>query len=259
MQSFLAGHDVTLTFNASTLGLTLTSASYRVVDEDGIELISATGVSTSTPAAVGITVPAVKNSIVAGKGAAARTVELTLVGTGLASGCALMTSSYAITLANRLIVPSVSFQNLTSAELLAMDLASLDGWNGASDTQKVAALIEARERLCKLHFRFDPLDWQNRVTGWFPDYKDFALITLDEFNALDERFRLALKRAQVVEASELIGRSEDLMNRDAGVVSVTIGDSSRTYLQQKAARYPVSGRAMSILSRYLAAKRLTRT
>lgn len=265
MLSFLADQDIAVVFDLTLSDLTATALEYRVVDHDGEELVArASTAYTPGDQTKTITVPAALNALPVGVVAAARTVYLYITGTGGAAGEVRLSQSYRIVAEDDLPVPSASFQSLASADMIAADLLDVTAYTGASDSDRAAALRQARDNLCQLHFRFE-VDKQRASYGigggvFERDGFDLGEVTLSELNALPAEFRSALKRAQVLDAAWILGRLGDdvAAQRDQGLVSITIGESSRTYTRQKPPRSAASPRAVRVLSAWLAPLRVVR-
>lgn len=264
MLTFLAGQDTIATLSLEDTGLELTALSYKVVDQDDIEIVPLTILTgwAVDDAEVAITVPAVSNALTAGKTISARSVILYLVGTGAAAGRMSKRVTYALVAEDRLPTPTASFQSLLSADMVASDMVNVDAWDTATDTQKVVVLMEARNRLVQLRYRWCPDDFQRRMNPTIElDEYEFNQMSESSWAAMDPQFKQAMKRAQVMEAVGLLGSDQDATFRAAGVTSITIGESSRTYLRTRdaASKMPLSLRAMQILEQFLAPHRLVRT
>lgn len=263
MQSFLADQDITLTFDLVPTGMSVQSIEMEVVDHEGVVLsakapIGAFVAASPTVAAI---VLATFNDLDATENAAARTINLYLTGTGLAAGIALLSASYRLVHEDRLPVPEASFQTLAGADMVAEDMVNLSAWATATDQAKVSALMESRHQIAAMRYHYVPDDWQSRVTA-VVDCPDLDGLSANEFAQLDAAFRAALRRAQVLQADEFLARgaSADAAYQDAGVVSIVIGESSRTYSRTRTAAQSraVGSRALSVLSRFLAAPRVGR-
>jgi hypothetical protein len=262
MQSFLSDQDITVNFDLSTVEMTVTGVEYRVEDQDGIELVPrgplTSYVAPATEAAV--TIDALMNSL-GDETALARTVQLFVSGTGAAAGETMLRASYRIVAAERLPVPEASFQTLAGAEMVALDLINVSAFVNASDSDKTAALMSAHNSLSRLPFHNTDDTTRSRAgTGLVDSRINLNDITASEWAAIDPDFKSALKRAQVIEASELLSAADDQFAslREQGVTSITIGESSRTYTHQRIANIGVSHRALRLLSRYLAGRRIAR-
>lgn len=265
MQGFLPDQNITLTFDVSSSGMEIVSVDYAVFDNADVQVVSRRAIAgvTSATTEVAVTILAVNNALPVGQTIASRVVTLWITGTGLSAGTVTQRASYVLLALDRLPVPSLSFQSLAAADMIAYDLAKVPSWGSATDSQKINAMLEARNRLVRLRYSWTPGDWQNRVSPYaeLVDERLFNEMTELDWADLDAQFKVALQRAQVLEAESLLTVDSDAEYRAAGVVSVTIGESSRTFLRSMSgsAKLPVCARAMKVLSRYLAAPGLTRT
>jgi hypothetical protein len=268
MQVFLADQDIRVTFDLTELELEPTSVEYRVVDGDDVELIAQTiaGDFVVGSGEYVLTVPAANNQVAPvapydGRtfvpATAARTVYLWVTGTGAASGTVLLQQHYLLTLEDRLLVPQSSFQTLAGAEQVALDLVQIDAWEAASERDKIGALMQARDHIASMSFRFKPEDWQSRVMP-VTSLHDFAFMTADEWATMDANFKRDLKRAQVIEAAHILEADEHENAREQGIVSKTVGESSTTYRQTRRAQMPLCDRAMRVLAKYISAPRIGR-
>jgi hypothetical protein len=263
MQTFLSGQDIVLSFDLSLTGLTPTAVEVEVLDHEGAVLAArAPLVGWVAPATeASVTVVAVNNAVAVGSSVAARTVHVFVIGTGGVAGEALMSESYRLVLQDRLPIPEASFQTFAGAEMEALDMINLSGWAAASESDKISALMEARHRIAGMRFHYVPDDWQSRVMTTI-DYSSLSDLTASDWSGVDPIFKRALRRAQVIEADAVIARgvNQDQQFQDQGVVSIVIGESSRTYARTRPASAvrPVCGRALSVLSRFLAPARIGR-
>lgn len=262
MQSFLADQDIVVSFDLTEVDLTITGLEYRVEDQDGVALVPRTTLS-YTPGAqeASVTVTAVNNTVPASATAGARTVYLYVTGTGSAAGETMLRASYRVVAEDRLPVPEASFQTLAGAEMVALDMINVDAFINASDSHKIAALMSAHERLAALPLSLGSDNYRYRA-GWglVDDKFNLSDITASEWETLDPTFKAVIKRAQVIEASELLSAAADQFTelRAQGVTSVTIGESSRTWTNARVANLGVSHRAMRTLSKYLSGRRIAR-
>lgn len=226
---------------------------YRVLDERRVELVGETSISLDGNAVEAqITVPANVNTIDADARRRIFTVELTLTLVG--GAIKKLRQSYAIQGDIALRVPTESFQTLPEAMGTALDLGNITGWDAASDAVKTTALIQAHHNIGLLNF-----DIQQATE--FPDFPaleddnldvgPFELMTLEEFDALPESFLSALKRAQIVEANDLLGGDKTSKLREQGVLKKTVGESSTTFVATIATRKTVCADAKRMLARYI--------
>lgn len=244
MIDVLSGAATALTFNLADAGLTPVSATYRIRNVDGSLVLGLTDVVGFDPTAseVVVNVPGVFNELQPGELFGARTIELLVVGEGAFASTVHMTQSYRLITTNSLVSPVNSFVTLTGAEVVATTLVQVPAWLEATDSQKTAALIDAHRRLCSLVYKEDVVD---------PDVV-LSDLSLPEFTLLDAGFRSALQIAQVVQAVDLMTSTEDQTLREAGVLQIKSGESSRTFRAAYVRQRAVCDRARIILSRYLA-------
>lgn len=253
MQTYLAGNTVVVTVplvDETGELVAATAASYKVIDEVGGTIVPLTAVPgfTGTESEVAITVTSAQNTLGLTQSVGAREVQLILT---TATGTVLLSAGYRVSVADRLIVPSMSFQSLTSAEMVAADLNSIPGWKAASNPERVSAMLEAHRRLCQYVYSYSADDWQSRVNAEI-DIDELDELTPSEFTALPIEFSRALKIAQVYEANEILGGDPTAAARGAGLLSDRVGETEQRYRDSKAARYVVGGRALSTISKFLA-------
>lgn len=259
MQTYLAGQDITLEFPFDTVDGVVNAVAYRIVDDEGVEILARTPVATfvaGSPSVL-ISIPATLNSVPEDRNAVAREIQLDLTVAGGASATVPMDTSYRLVPRERLSVPKTSLLTRSGADLLALDMVNLPWFTAAGDDQKTSALMQARINIGSLSFHYDFSDWQSRVGGSL-DLQSIDDLSDSEWASLDAGFRDALQRAQLVEADDLLNGSLERQHAASGVVSIVVGESSRTYRAGVLSRQVVCRRALDILARYLAAKRIGR-
>jgi len=276
---FLNNTDVTLTIDlADSSGnpLNVDAVQYRVVDQDGNVLVTQSALAgfTAGDLQATVTIPANKNQLASGSVREVRTIELICQSQ---SGTIGLVKSYGIEALDPLKVPDTSFQSYASAELMAMSIPNLAAYNAASEQEKIAALMDAREHIVQLNFgllnsntNFSQDQLQYVPEGSFQSSYvarnslflfngNLALLDQSQFNQLPEKFKRALRQAQVVEANAILGGEPDDTKRGAGIVEEQIGDTRTKYGQGSALRLPVCRRALGYLSYYVTfAKRIGR-
>lgn len=286
MQVYLAGTPVTLVVplkDGNGNSLTVDSIEYRVVDQDGLEVVAQVALFTfSGESEAVIEIPAEVNNIapvptdltasqidtfnVRG----ARTVELFL---SVASNTILLNASYVLEPASPLVVGVNTFQTLTQAELSAMSVPNLAGWSSATDRDKMAALVDARSHIAMLSFSL-----LNSNAGWGQDSLNYVAegsyptsyvggqslfvlngnltqLTPSQYDKLPPRFKAALCLAQVAEADSILGGDPtDALRRD-GLLSDAVGETRQTYRAGKPLDMPVCKRALRFLSQFITLSR----
>jgi hypothetical protein len=239
------------------VGATPASGRYRLFDGAETLLLDWTPLVIQEGDVEGsVTLAAELNQLGAGQSRVAREMryELTL------SGGALIQKSILYVVGN-VAEPSVlvnSFQSYASAMMIADDLPQLSGnWHIATDRQRKIALIDAYARLIKIRFKNLAGDGvviaQNRhiVENDSLGRIDLSTFSVDEFVALPERFLLALYRAQVLQADDILGADPIQDRRKSGLMSETVGESSNMYRPGTPIMWQMSRRALEALSGYL--------
>lgn len=180
-----------------------------------------------------------------------RTVEFRLKLVG--GNVVLRKVVYALEPSDVLITGLNSFQTYSEAELVALSIPSLPGWEGADEQARIAALIEARLRINRLQFR-DVSRGQNHLGGELL-VGDLSLLAPRDFKNLSARLRAALCKAQVAEADTLLGGDPESERRRSGLVHETVGESAQTWRASKPLELPVSRKALSYLSGFITMSR----
>lgn len=287
MELYLTGTDVNLSvplLDKNGNALTVNSITYRVVDQDGVELVPITALATfiAGSAAATVLILAAQNTIVEVPADAAitskqidtfntreaRIVEMQCL---LSSGnTTILNAAYGLEHADPLRVGINSFQPLTKAELTALDISGLTGWAAASDQEKIAALITARAHIVQLNFWMlnSNSNWgQNSLSyvpegGYVTPYAsvggnafifngNLSLLTPTQYGRLPERFKTALRLAQVAEADSILGGDPVELRRREGLLLESIGESKQMFRTGKPLDLPVSKRALRYLSAFV--------
>lgn len=288
MEIYLTGTDVSLAVNMNDRNgnpLDVASITYEVVNQSGASVIAVSalaGFVTSDAKAL-IVVPGVFNTIVEVPADSAitskmidtfntrevRTVKLYCL---LSSNNTItLTASYVLEHSDPLRVGINSFQALPYAELTVMDIPNTPGWDGASDQDKIGAMVAARNHICQLNF------WLlNSNTNWGQDNLNFvpdgsylspyvsagnnsmfifngnlALLTPLQYSHLPARFQMALRLGQVAEADSLLGGDPLSQRRQDGLLLESVGDVKQMFRAGKPIELPVSKRALRYLSAFV--------
>lgn len=291
MDIYFAGTPVTLSVplqDDSGNALNIASVDYRVVAQDGSEKVARANLAgfVSGSAEAIISVPASANQIAAIPSnipygqidqfntREARTVELFV--TDALGNTMIIARSYALEPSDVLIVGLNSFQTLSQADLMALEIPNTLGWSEASVKDKIAALIEARVRICQLRFTLigsnvnfgqDNLNyvpegaWPTPYAGagMFMFNGNLALMTPANFVRLPPRFKTALSKAQVAEADAILGGDPVDKRRQEGLILESIGEVKQMFRSGKPLDLPVSKRALRYLSPFVSfSKRIGR-
>lgn len=270
MNVFLAATDVQLSIDlvdADGNTLDVSAVSYRVTSAEGAELVPLTALTgfVAGSTQVEVDVPAAQNTLDAGELRDLRTVDLACTVDG---NTVLVQASYIVQVADPLQVGVNSFQTIAQADFNAQIMPNLAGWAAASREQRMAALIDARLHICQLAFTNingrgqGYLDWApegTRDSFWLGDGFDLAGFTATQFQSLPERFRVALRQAQIAEADAILGGDPIDDKRRAGVVLDSIGESRLMFRPTAPLNLPVCRRALGYLSGFVTfSKRIAR-
>lgn len=239
MLAFAPNTSATLSIpllDANSLPLTADAVSYQVTDQSGAERVPLTVLvlpdgPTDT---VELTLPGAINGLAVGASRELRVVTLSIT---TETGPATVVYRYLVKAEDALGVMKNSFQTFSQALLLGTEMVNMEAWDAASDDRKQAALADAYRAICKLRFDWTPHDM---------DKLDEA-----QFMNLDERFRSALCRAQVIEANARLGGTDVSDLRREGLMSATVGEVSQMFRPSKPLVLPISHRALQVLAGYI--------
>ncbi len=267
---YLSGTDVSVVIPfADQAGnqLAVTSAKYRVTNQAGVELTPPTDATLETDAAsVTVQIPAAKNTVAVGATREIRNVELYCV---VGGNTVILSQAYALTSTAPLQTGLNSFQTYSEALLTALDIPALEAWDGASEDQRIAALIDARERIVQLNFNLlnSNVNFGQDSLQYVPEGQyqssyvarnslfifngNLAILTPQQFMTLPERFKTALRKAQVAEADRILGGDPYDEKRQSGLVMEQVGESRQMFRAGKALTLPVCRRALGYLSYYV--------
>jgi hypothetical protein len=164
----------------------------------------------------------------------------------------MLTKSYALEPTEALIVGINSFQTLPQAELTSLDVPNTPGWDAASDRERIAALVDARVRICQLSFSLSGSLAQNNIGYGVSDGAgDLAALTPTQYVNLSVRLRVALAKAQLAEADAILGGDPAEIKRQEGITLDVVGESRQAYRQGKPLDLPISKRALRYLSKFI--------
>ena len=271
MNVFSASTDVTVSVplaDKSGNALTVDAVTYRVVDQDGQVIVPDTPLASfaAGSAAAVIVVPAEKNSLAVGVPNALRNLVLEC---RIGANTVVIQDAYGIEVEDPLVVGINSFQTIAQARFTAMGLIDIPSWEAADDRSQILALIEARAHIIRLSFRAlnSNVNWGQDSLNFVPEGNrdvsyvgrsdmfnfngSLELLTAEQFKKLPTYFMDALRRAQVVEANEILGGDSIASRRRLGLVQDNVGESRQTFRASKPLELPVCARALQFLSRYV--------
>lgn len=224
-------------FKNSNTGIDITpvSVTYKVYDESKAEIIASTSYTfgaDDTEAA--ITVPGSSNTLGVEDDRILRVIVLKMT---TADGSIYSnTYTYVIEHTDVLDVMWNSYQTYEQAQLSAMNIASLPGWDAATEIDRKSALAEAFHMLGKLTYKAT-LDLNSNDAA--------------EFLAFDEDFVSSVRLAQVAEADHLLGGSPSDTLRSEGLMAKSVGESSQMFRAGKPISLPVCAKALRLLTGYI--------
>lgn len=158
--------------------------------------------------------------------------------------------SYMIAPREKLIAGLNSFQSLRESYLTALSIPNTTAWTTASEEDRIAAMIEARLRICA--YQFSDVTLGQSYLGQEVGISDLSRLPPKEFAKLTSRFRKALRLAQVAEADELLGGGDQASSlRRDGLISQTIGETQEVYRNSKPISLQVSKATLRYLSQYI--------
>lgn len=225
------------------------SVSYRVLDAAGNEVIPSTplAVDTDRPAVAKISIDPTLNQVAEGASRAMRVVQVFVT---TASGLVRLADEYVIERDEILEVNRNSFQTYASAILTGMDLPNIPGWGRAAKTERVAAMIQARQNIASLRYRYYFANEQEFLSS-STRVRDLTQLSDSEWSSLRADFRGALARAQVLEADHLLGGDPIGDLRAAGIISKSTGESKAFFRANvRPIDGPICRRAAKELSKF---------
>jgi hypothetical protein len=276
---YLADTEVTLTIDlidAAGNELSVNSVQYSVLDMNGEALVPQASLATFTSGdsqAVVVITDSI-NALTSPNTREIRTVELRCE---TDTGTIGISKTYAIETTDPLAIPDTSFQTFPMAQLTALDIPNIAAFNAASESEQIAALMDAREHIVQLNFNMlnSNVNFGQDSLHYVPEGSfqsayvarnslflfngNLNLLNETQFNQLPEKFKRALRQAQVVEANAILGGEPDDAKRSLGIVEEKIGESTIKFGQGAKLSLPVCKRALGYLSYYVSfAKRIGR-
>lgn len=256
MKIFGAGVDVTVTIplvdsGGNAYGID-GSVSYRVLDQLDVEIkpSSVLGTYVDGDIEVSITVWAALNALQGDNLREARSIELSFSD---GTNNVILKDFYVIEASQVLLVGVNSFQTYSEAMVSGLECVGIDAWDVADETQRIAALLDAKMHIAQLSFTniFQRYDQANIGDFGFFVAGNLDFMTPTIFGSFPDIFKKKLKLAQIVEANAILGDDPIGDQRRAGLTSSRIGETAETYRDGKPLILPVCARALSYLSGYI--------
>ena len=239
MDKFLAGAPVTLTIPLQDrLGNTVAAlgVEFEVLDRAGA-VKQARQAVTASGDSVNVTVTA--TTLADDVPRDLRTVKLYCTVPG---GEVTISKSFVLEADAILIVGVNSFQTLDEAEMTAMDIFDMGDWDVMDDDDKIRALIDARTRICAMSFNL--LDIHR-------PQDDVGDLTVEQYNLLPEKFKKALRLAQVADAAATLTPDPVEEKRAKGLILDTIGETKQMFRSGRPVNSPVCKKAMDYLREFV--------
>jgi hypothetical protein len=263
MQNYAPGYPVVVTFNlASESGtlITPTALRWRVLDEAETVLQDWATQAIPSPAEgeIALTIIGVLNILTPPAVRGLRTVELEVT---TERGSYLLSESVLLQSVSALRVGMNTFQTYFQALLESQNHveSSITGWvRSTARDERERALIQAHQAILQLPLRMknarlnsqsymteDPFISHGRI--WLRD------VTPENFQELtSEAMKIALRQAQLLEASEILSADPVAVARRSGLMSMTVGESSQFFGQSKPMDTPMLSRlGMDLLKRWM--------
>lgn len=278
MEIYRANTNVTVTVpltDADGNAYAVSAVSYRVVNQDESELVALGSLAdyTSGETEAVITVSNTVNQLAVGNVRELRNVEVLITEDN--GNQVVIRYPYAIEAAEVLVVGDNSFQTYAQSLLTAMEIADIPAWQAASEQERITALMTARDHIVQLNFTMLAGYFDQSNIAYFGDMQfqtpyitknnvaflggNLDLLKPAQYAVLPEKMKKKLRLAQVVEADSILGGDPIKDQRQAGLLSTSIGEVSQMYRTGKPVELPVCKRALSYLSYYITfAKRIGR-
>lgn len=227
-----------------------TSVEYAVYDGSGAVLLALTPVA-GLGSEITILVEAVHNTLPAGVSRDAREIKLHCQ---TDNGLVVVTHTYVIEAVSGVLVRGENtLVTLGTADMLASTMSNANGWKSATKRQKIAALLEAYQRLGKLRLLRHDTEYRDYTAAPYPISAAAALIdmTPSEVLTLDAKMLAALSLGQVSEADIILAGEDVVDRRSDGVILETIGEVKKMFRGGKPLPLTVNKRTMGYLSAYV--------
>lgn len=225
------------------------SATYRIINEEKREILPLTSVDINENI-IEISIPGSLNVLIDDAAHSLFTVEVIALDADGNKDALL--EKYIVARAIEFVIPTTSFQSMDSATLESLSIPNISEFEGAEDSDRLKAMIEAHWRLNQMRFNIwaSKVDKQERITDalFTEEYYRLSEMTPDRFSSIDPRLLAAIKKAQIVEADDILGGNPIEKQRSDGLMSESVGESSQMYRVGKPVQLPVGRRALAYVS-----------
>lgn len=246
MNIYEPGQDIIVTLpfvDSSGNTVTPTALDYRVVDETGTSVVALTNIPvfTASDGQYELTVTAANNALGVGVIRALRKVELQIT---VGADTHWVRESYILESVSPLEVLTNSFQTYDEALLNVRDMAAMEGWDAATESHRVAAMIQAFDYMHAFSYQMNYADETYETKG------------IDELDATDWTNLVAkqksdFRRSQLIQANYLLGGNPIEKDIEDGLQSSTIGEVSQFYRPRPSLSLPLCRDALKFVGRYI--------
>jgi hypothetical protein len=255
MQNFVPGNAVTLRFflrDEDEASVQPTAIRWRLLDENQVEVSGWANLTLPEPGQdeFSITLTDLQNTLPVDTIRGLRTVQAEVTD---GRGTIQLEQSYLLAPSANLLIGKTSWVTKGQAILISQMLPGLNGWLGATEEAREMALFEAFRRLQRMPVYADRRAAQNTLYATAGHFETGLLLDMipESFVNTDPRFQDAVRRAQVLEADHILTSDPVAQMREAGVISMTVGESSNFFRSQKALDRGLCKRAYQEVSPWL--------
>lgn len=253
MDYYPENYDVTITVpfvDPTGAEATPSAATAVLLDGDGNQIVDLGALLITGATSVDVVIDKANNALPVGEHRAVRILSVTL---SFAGGQVERRFIYAIETAVRLVVMQNSFMSYETALVMSSDFVNPIGWAVADENARKTALVHAYNRLTQIPMKFSPVDAGGEILRSLESVilrDEWIDLSYDDFAEFPAHFRLVLRRAQFIEANELLQGDPLGKKRRAGVMSETIGESS-VRISDSLIDYGVSSETLAALAGYV--------
>ena len=253
--NFLAGNNVSLSLDLldeDGNNITANSIAYKVSDERGNVIVPTAPLTSFVvgDATITIIVTALQNTLpVTTDITSLRGLRFVEIYITTSTGLVKKELDYVIESDNVLATGINSFQTYPAAIFVAGTIEDIQAFSLASKSEKIIALIRARQMIGRLSFRYSFDNYEQLNRSYYS--REITLATVAQYEAFPKDFKEALARAQVIQANDLLGGDEVDELRKDGIIAHQVGESKQTFAQNSRLETIVSRRTMKELSKFI--------
>lgn len=237
---FRAGQELTIKFEPTDSNgspITVVSAEFNLYDV--AEELMIGGEAASIGQTIDAVIPATHNMIVDDEVRTVRSVEMIM--TDNQSVEHKITQRYFLEADSLLVVGLNSLCKYSQALRHVPELPEIEAFCFADERSQIAAMVEAYHRISRL--KLDGVK--------FSSVRDYDKATWEDDNEITQEMRQAFTKAQIIEASNILGANPRIKAREDGVMSHSAGESTTFFRTGKPVSYAISKRALLYIGRYV--------